>query len=83
MIELLRPDITLERLPPYHCELNAIEMVQRIVKNKVRKYPFKNVHDVQALARKAFDEVTPDVVRNTLAHVEEQENWYRHLDEIM
>ena len=27
MIKKERPDITLERLPPYHCELNAIELV--------------------------------------------------------
>ena len=27
MIKNERPDITLERLPPYHCELNAIELV--------------------------------------------------------
>ena len=27
MIKQHRPDITIERLPPYHCELNPIEMV--------------------------------------------------------
>ena len=27
MVKQLRPDITLERLPPYHCELNVIEMI--------------------------------------------------------
>ena len=27
MVKELRPDITLERLPPYHCELNVIEMI--------------------------------------------------------
>ena len=27
MVKRLRPDITLERLPPYHCELNPIELV--------------------------------------------------------
>ena len=67
--EMGRSDITLERLPPYHCELNAIEMVQGIVKNEVKKYPFKNVHDVQAIARKSFEKVTPEMIRNTYNHV--------------
>ena len=48
----------------------------------MRQYPFKNVHDVQVLARKAFNEITPDFVRNTYAHVKEQEDYYRRLDGI-
>ena len=27
MVKTLRSDITLERLPPYHCELNPIELI--------------------------------------------------------
>ena len=69
MIKKERPDITLERLPPYHCELNAIELVQAIAKNKVRKSPFKKVHDVQAVARRAFEEITPEMIGNIYDHI--------------
>ena len=27
LVQRLRPDVTIERLPPYHCELNAIEPI--------------------------------------------------------
>ena len=79
MVKELRPDITLERLPPYHCELNVIEMIQAILKSKVRNIPFKHVKDVQVLAHRVFGEITPEMVRNVYEKVEEQEDWYRKL----
>ena len=82
MVKKLRPDIILERLPPYHCELNAIELVQAIPKDEVRKTPFKNVHDVKTLAHRAFKNVTPDVVRNCYDHVKKQEDFYRQLHKL-
>ena len=48
----------------------------------MRKYPFKNVHDVKQLAHKAFAKVTPEMVRNCYDHVEEQEIWYRNLHKL-
>ena len=45
----------------------------------MRKSPFKNVHDVQAVARKAFEEITPEFVRNCFDHVKKQEDYYKNL----
>ena len=60
-------------------ELNAIEMVQAYPKNEVKKSPYKNVKDVLEIAKRAFAKVTPKLVRDCYAHVEEQEEWYRRL----
>lgn len=44
----------------------------------VKKSPFKNVHDVKAIAHKSFSKISPEEVRNCYDHVEEQEILYRH-----
>ena len=45
----------------------------------MRKSPFKNVHDIQQIARKAFEKVTPEIVSNIYDHVKKQENYYKDL----
>ena len=75
-------DIIIERTPPYHCELNPIEMCQYPPKNEGRKHPHKNEKDCREIVIKAFDAVPDEFVRNCYAHVEEQEAFYRLLDGI-
>lgn len=45
----------------------------------MKKSPYKNVKDVLEIAKRAFAKVTPKLVRDCYAHVEEQEEWYRRL----
>lgn len=63
------------RLPPYHCELNPIELVWSQVKgyiaanNKRYKLP-----EVQQLMREGIRKVTPEQWRNYVEHVKQTEN---------
>ena len=63
------------RLPPYHCELNPIELVWSQVKgyiaanNKYYKLP-----EVQQLMREGIRKVTPEQWRNYVEHVKQTEN---------
>jgi len=70
--------LTILRLPPYHCELNPIELVWSKVKHHVKSNntTFKTV-DVQHLLHQAIDRVTPEDWQNFISHVktEEQKIW--------
>lgn len=76
------------RLPPYHCELNPIELAWASVKSYVRTHnnTFK-LNDVLELLKKGVEQVTPDMWTNFIGHVinEEEKFWnIDHLtDEIM
>jgi transposase len=49
------------RLPPYHPELNPIELVWAQIKNSVaRKNVTFNMHDIEKLTRDTFETVTTD-----------------------
>lgn len=69
---------TVLRLPPYHCELNPIELVWSKVKQlvKANNTSFKTV-DVQHLLHESMDRVTPEDWQNFISHVktEEQKLW--------
>ena len=75
----IRPDVILERLPPYHCDCNAIEPVWDIPKDVVKSCPHKNVKDVRDLVSKAFDNVPDEFVQHCIEHAKEQEDYYRYL----
>ncbi|GJQ74188.1 hypothetical protein Trydic_g19101 [Trypoxylus dichotomus] len=66
------------RLPPYHCELNPIEMVWAQLKNYVRmnNTTFK-VKDMEQLIRRAYSTVTTNNWQNYIKHVNniEKEMW--------
>jgi len=66
------------RLPPYHCELNPIELAWSSVKSYVRTHnnTFK-LKDVQELLKKGVDHVTPEMWTNFVGHVikEEEKFW--------
>ena len=69
---------TVLRLPPYHCELNPIEMVWSQVKGYVARNnrTFK-LDDVEKLLSEGIQELTPEKWRNCVQHVitEEKNLW--------
>jgi|SRR5579872_2984095 len=66
------------RLPPYHCELNPIELIWAQVKGYVgrRNTTFK-MKDVEVLFKEAIQEVTSENWRKAVQHVikEEEKMW--------
>jgi transposase len=72
------------RLPPYHCELNPIEMVWAWVKNKIKicNNTFKT-KDVLALTRQVMENVPPELWANCVRHVIQEEDMYAKLDGIL
>lgn len=76
------------RLPPYHCELNPIELAWSVVKKhvKMNNTTFK-LQDVHKLFRDGIDRCTPEMWKNFIQHVIKEENKFWELefvvDEIM
>ncbi|KAF0730473.1 DDE 3 domain-containing protein [Aphis craccivora] len=66
------------RLPPYHCELNAIELAWAIVKKHVKdnNKTFK-LQDIKHLLIEGVNKVSPDMWKNFVVHVikEEEKAW--------
>ncbi|XP_047541814.1 uncharacterized protein LOC125074529 [Vanessa atalanta] len=62
------------RLPPYHCELNPIELVWADVKGYVARNntTFKMV-DVKKLLQEALKNITPEKWKNCISHVKKEE----------
>lgn len=69
---------TVLRLPPYHCELNPIELVWSMVKSYVKSnnITYKTI-DVKHLLHQAIDRVKPEDWQSFISHVkgEEQKFW--------
>ncbi|CAK9822948.1 hypothetical protein ANTRET_LOCUS5679 [Anthophora retusa] len=65
-----RKNVTILRLPPYHCELNPIEMIWAQVKNYVaaRNSTFKFC-DMVRLFTEAINVVTPENWKKCIDHV--------------
>lgn len=69
------------RLPPYHCELNPIELIWAQVKNEVAaKNTTSKLADVRRLLEAAVQNVTPENWRKACAHVERLEEKFREAD---
>lgn len=69
------------RLPPYHCELNPIEMIWSQVKGEVaRENRTFKLNDVRGLLNKAIENVSPDNWRNCIQHVTKREEELWELD---
>lgn len=66
---------TVVRLPPYHCDLNPIELVWAIVKKRIAQ---KNVggQNVAKLAEEVFESITSQEWKNCVDHVTKIENEY-------
>ena len=75
---------TVLRLPPYHCNFNAIELIWGQVKDYVakRNVTFKN-KDVQSLFHEAINVIGAEEWAKACRHVEEEEQFYREKDGII
>jgi len=69
------------RLPPYHCELNPIELAWSSIKNfvKMNNTTFK-LPDVQQLFRDGVDRVTPEMWKNFVEHTKKEEDKFWTID---
>ncbi|XP_022183104.1 uncharacterized protein LOC111042712 [Myzus persicae] len=79
---------TILRLPPYHCELNPIELAWSIVKNHVRmKNKTFKLNDVKQLLIEGVERVDADMWKNFIKHtIEEEEKLFKMdfvVDELM
>ena len=65
------------RLPPYHCNLNPIELVWGIMKNGVarRNNTFK-LADMKTLAVDALKQITEETINKCFRHVKVIEDMY-------
>lgn len=74
---------TILRLPPYHCELNPIEMVWSMVKGYVKSNnnTFK-IQDVKLLLEQGVDRVTAEHWTNFIKHVTSEEKKMWEIDHI-
>lgn len=69
------------RLPPYHCELNPIELAWSMVKHyvKVNNTTFK-IEDVKKLLYEGIDRVTAENWQNFEKHTIEEETKFLNID---
>ncbi|XP_029671493.1 uncharacterized protein LOC115240469 [Formica exsecta] len=74
---------TILRLPPYHCELNPIEIVWSMVKGyvKSKNNTFK-IQDVKLLLEQGVDRVTAEHWTNFIKHVTNEEKKMWEIDHI-
>ncbi|XP_053990425.1 uncharacterized protein LOC128882722 [Hylaeus volcanicus] len=71
------------RLPPYHCELNPIELAWGYIKEYVRgRNVTYKLPDVRQLIYEAIENVSPVMWQNFIRHVTGQENRLQELDNI-
>lgn len=75
---------TIQRLPPYHCDLNSIELIWSLAK---RKFAEKNINrekkEIPRLIEEAFTSITSDDWKKECNHVKNVENKYREQDYII
>ncbi|KAL4104360.1 hypothetical protein QTP88_019661 [Uroleucon formosanum] len=71
------------RLPPYHCELNPIELAWSWIKHYVRMYntTFK-LQDVHNLLKDAVEHVTSEMWTNFIGHVIKEEDKFLRVDHL-
>ena len=71
-------------MPPYHCDLNAIELIQADEKNFVARENMETtLKSVEELFRKRRAEIKADICRNCLEHVKHVEKSYWETDRIL
>lgn len=71
------------RLPPYHCELNPIELAWASVKSYGRTHnnTFK-LQDVFELLKKGVEYVTPEMWTNFVRHIKEEEDKFWNIEHL-
>lgn len=77
-------DISVIRLPPYHCELNPIELIWAQVKGDIasKNVTFK-LKDLKNLLPEALNKITAENWRNCENHTIKEENKMKELDQII
>jgi len=66
------------RLPPYHCQLNPIESIWGILKNRIAKRNITyKMNDVERISREEIESITSSEWKNTVEHVIKIEDEYR------
>ena len=71
-------------LPPYHSELNAIELIWRDEKNFVaRENKEMTIEHVETLFRKRREEISAETCKSCIKHASFVEEEYRKTDRIM
>ncbi|XP_026819587.1 uncharacterized protein LOC113558321 [Rhopalosiphum maidis] len=69
------------RLPPYHCELNPIELAWSVVKGHVKKNNTTyKLNDVRQLFNDGIKKVTPEMWSNFVSHTIKEEDKFWQLD---
>jgi transposase len=72
---------TVLRLPPYHCELNPIELAWSSVKNYVKmNYTTYKLSDVKVLLNEGINHVTPAMWKNLIDHTKKIEEKFWEID---
>lgn len=72
------------RLPPYHCELNSIELVWAQVKGYVARHnKTYKLKDVEELLKQGLLEVTAEKWKKCVSHVIKEEDKMMTLDGII
>lgn len=73
---------TILRLPPYHCDLNPIELIWSMVKRKVAAHNISSNSNMEALIHQAFEEISTDLWQAECEHVKRIENEYIERDRL-
>lgn len=72
------------RLPPYHCDLNAIELMWSLAKRK--EASFKNIgltsEELEKLINDSFESITSEEWKKMIDYVKHAENKYKERDDI-
>ena len=72
------------RLPPYHCELNAIELIWADEKNFVaREIKEMTIEHVETLFREKREAISAETCKNCIKHARFVEEEYWKTDRIM
>ncbi|XP_050056134.1 uncharacterized protein LOC126549801 [Aphis gossypii] len=75
---------TVLRLPPYHCELNPIELAWSSVKNHVRmNNTTYKLPDVKKLLIEGIDRVDAQMWKNFISHTKKEEVKFYEVDNII
>ncbi|KAH9644942.1 hypothetical protein HF086_010150 [Spodoptera exigua] len=73
---------TVVRLPPYHCDLNPIELIWGIAKHKIASVNVGSI-DIKVAAEQAFSNITAEDWKNSCKHVMKIEKEYYDRGAIM
>lgn len=75
---------TILRLPPYHCELNPIELIWAQIKGEVaRNNKTFKMKDLHTLFQQALNNVTAENWRNAIRHAKGEEEKLWQVDNLM